>query len=190
MELIFSVVRTTQHQMTCWLVNNELEKMGKEEVAQFRDYSGNCLEGPSKTMKNVNTLFLVGFEVFTAVVMKSIIFWDMTQCSPSSFNRRFGEAYRLHLQGRRNKFSKNQQASKQICWVFLNLFLRPWRWRRYVPPKRRLKLDGLHGVYPRRWYSSLCVSAEVQTGNLLNTNQKSHFFSQQAQFNILKKYKY
>jgi hypothetical protein len=38
----------------------------------------------------------VGFEVFTAVVMKSIIFWDMTPCSL----------------------------------------------------KRRLKLDGLHGVIP------------------------------------------
>jgi hypothetical protein len=24
----------------------------------------------------------VGFEVFTAVVMKSIVFWDMTPCSP------------------------------------------------------------------------------------------------------------
>jgi hypothetical protein len=32
----------------------------------------------------------VGFEVFTTVVMKNIIFWDMTPCSPSSFNRRFG----------------------------------------------------------------------------------------------------
>jgi hypothetical protein len=25
-------------------------------------------------------------------------------------------------------------------------FFRPWRWRRYVPPKRRLTLNGLHGV--------------------------------------------
>jgi hypothetical protein len=25
--------------------------------------------------------------IFTAVVMKSIIFWDMTPCSPLSFNR-------------------------------------------------------------------------------------------------------
>jgi hypothetical protein len=25
-------------------------------------------------------------------------------------------------------------------------FLRPWRWRRYVPPKRRLHLNRLHGV--------------------------------------------
>jgi hypothetical protein len=41
----------------------------------------------------------VGFEVFTAVVMKSIIFWDMMPCSPLSFNRRFGGTYHLHLQG-------------------------------------------------------------------------------------------
>jgi hypothetical protein len=43
---------------------------------------------------------------------KSIIFWDMTLCSPLSVNRRFRGTYRLHLQGRRNKFSK-KQASKQ-----------------------------------------------------------------------------
>jgi hypothetical protein len=48
----------------------------------------------------------LGFEVFTAVVMKSIIFCDITQCSPLRVNRRFGETYRLHLQGRRNKFRK------------------------------------------------------------------------------------
>jgi hypothetical protein len=53
----------------------------------------------------------VGFEVFTAVVMKSIIFWDMTPCS-LSFNRRFGGTYRLHLQGQRYRFSK--PASMQV----------------------------------------------------------------------------
>jgi hypothetical protein len=35
----------------------------------------------------------VGFEVFTAVVLKSIIFWDMTPCSPLSLYRRFGGIY-------------------------------------------------------------------------------------------------
>jgi hypothetical protein len=60
------------------------------------------------------TIKFVEFEVFTAVVMKSIIFWDMTLCSPLSFNRRFGETYRLHLQGRRNKFSKKKTANKQV----------------------------------------------------------------------------
>jgi hypothetical protein len=54
----------------------------------------------------------LGFQVFTAVIVKSIIFWDMTACSSLSSNRRFGGIYRFHLQGRRNKFSKNQQASR------------------------------------------------------------------------------
>jgi hypothetical protein len=29
-----------------------------------------------------NNAIIVGFDVFTAVVLKSIIFWDMTPCSP------------------------------------------------------------------------------------------------------------
>jgi hypothetical protein len=77
----------------------------------------------------------VGFEVFTGVVMKSIIFWDMTPYSPLSFNRRFGGTYRLHLK---------QQAG------LLNLFLHPWRWRRYVPTERRLKLNGLHRLISQK----------------------------------------
>jgi hypothetical protein len=31
---------------------------------------------------SLNTRDFVGFEVFTAVVLKSIIFWDMMPCSP------------------------------------------------------------------------------------------------------------
>jgi hypothetical protein len=31
-------------------------------------------------------IYIVGFEVFTAVVMKSIIFWDVTPCSLLSCN--------------------------------------------------------------------------------------------------------
>jgi hypothetical protein len=54
-----------------------------------------------KSNKIRTCLFYVGFEVFTAVVMKSIVFWDMTPCSPLSVNRRFGGTYRLHLQGRK-----------------------------------------------------------------------------------------
>jgi hypothetical protein len=44
---------------------------------------------------------------------KSTIFWDMTLCSPLSFNRRFEGTYRLHLQGRRNKSSTLKM--KAIC---------------------------------------------------------------------------
>jgi hypothetical protein len=44
----------------------------------------------------------------------------------------------------------------------LNLFLRPWRWRRYVPPKRRLKLNVLQDVISQKMIpvslSVLCIS--------------------------------
>jgi hypothetical protein len=71
----------------------------------------------------------VGFEVFTAVVMKSIIFWDMTPCSLLSVNRRFGGTYRLHLQGRRNKFGK-KPASKQVASLSVDT---QWTTRRHIP---------------------------------------------------------
>jgi hypothetical protein len=66
----------------------------------------------------------VGFEVFTAVVMKSIVFWDMTPCSPLSCTRRFGGTYRLHLQDRRIS-SANQRASRWQARWFVELILRP-----------------------------------------------------------------
>jgi hypothetical protein len=44
-------------------------------------------------------LFLAGFEVLTAVVMKNTIFWDTTPCSLLSVNRRFGGSY-CHLLAR------------------------------------------------------------------------------------------
>jgi hypothetical protein len=50
-----------------------------------------------------NEVTYVGFEVLTAVVMKSTIFWDISPCGPLSVNRRFGGTYRLHLQGQ-NKY--------------------------------------------------------------------------------------
>jgi hypothetical protein len=67
--------------------------------------------------------------------MKSIIFWNMTPCSPLSFNRISEE----HI-------ASSKQNATCLLAGLLNLLFRPWRWRRYVPPKRRLKLNGLHGV--------------------------------------------
>jgi hypothetical protein len=53
------------------------------------------------------------------VVVKSIIFWDITPCSPLSVNRRFGGTYRLHLQGRRSS-ARNQQANRYQIRITLN----------------------------------------------------------------------
>jgi hypothetical protein len=53
--------------------------------------------------------------------MKSIIFWDMTS-GLLSCNRRFGGTYRLHLQGWRNNFSKNQLSTclrAGSCWNYV-----------------------------------------------------------------------
>jgi hypothetical protein len=37
----------------------------------------------------------VGFKILTAVVMKSIIFWDMTPCSPLKVNRHIAYILRV-----------------------------------------------------------------------------------------------
>jgi hypothetical protein len=92
--------------------------------------------------KHEEKCYWVGFEVLTVVVMKSTIFWDITPCSPLRFNRCFGGTYRLHLQGQRIRQTRSQHESK---WKAERI-LRPRRWRRYVPPKRQLTLNGLHGI--------------------------------------------
>jgi hypothetical protein len=88
------------------------------------------------------------------VVMKSINFWNMTPCSPLSFNRRFGGTYRLHLQGRRNRFSK------PASWTYFfgpedggDMFLRNVGWN---------STDCTES-YSRRWYSSKSPFLDLRT---------------------------
>jgi hypothetical protein len=45
---------------------------------------------------------------------------------------------------------ETQRTTRLACCFLLNLFLPPWRWRRCVPPKRRLKLNGLHGIISQK----------------------------------------
>jgi hypothetical protein len=40
------------------------------------------------------------------------------------------------------------------CWFLAWLILRPWRWRRHIPPKRQLTFSWPQGVYLGRWDSS------------------------------------
>jgi hypothetical protein len=78
-----------------------------------------------------------GFEVLTAVVMKSTISWDITPCSPLRVNRRFRGTYRLPWISACHLLSH---------WFLGWLILWPWRWRRYVPLKRRLTFNSLHSI--------------------------------------------
>jgi hypothetical protein len=91
------------------------------------------------------------FEVVTAVAMKSYVFCDIAPCSPLKVNRRFGGTFRFHLQGRRISWVRNQpesmwQAEPRSRWFLAQIIIRPWIWRRYLPPKRRLTFNGLHGI--------------------------------------------
>jgi hypothetical protein len=50
-------------------------------------------------------------------------------------------------------------ACSLVCWTIL----RPWRWRRYVPPKRRVQLNVLHGVISQKMI--LFITTAVKTSN-------------------------
>jgi hypothetical protein len=43
------------------------------------------------------------------------------------------------------------------------LIIRPWRWKQYVPPKRRLTLNGLHGVISQKMVRF--ITTAVRTSN-------------------------
>jgi hypothetical protein len=49
----------------------------------------------------INNNRFVGFEAFTAMTMKTAVFWGVASCRCGRLNRRFGVSYRLHLQGRK-----------------------------------------------------------------------------------------
>jgi uncharacterized membrane protein YjgN (DUF898 family) len=61
-------------------------------------------------------MFLLGFDVLTAAIMKSSIVWDITLC-----------------------------LLPALLWYLLWLIIRSWRWRQYIPRNRRLIFSWLHG---------------------------------------------
>jgi hypothetical protein len=57
----------------------------------------------------------VGCQVLAAVVTKTLIFWDITPCSPLKVNQLFGGTCRLHCKSRKISQARNQHeaGSKQ-----------------------------------------------------------------------------
>jgi hypothetical protein len=93
-------------------------------------------------------------------------------------SRSFGGTHRLHLQNRSNPRTMNQReqvALEALDWVIANTpswfivrgLLLPWRWRRYVFPKRRLT-KYLHGATSQKTVFFIVIA--VKTSNLTFTN--------------------
>jgi hypothetical protein len=120
----------------------------------------------------------VRFEVFTVVIMKNAVFWDVVLYG-SCKNRCFGGTYHLHHKG-----NKNCLACR---------FLSSWWWKRYIPPKRRFlqephcvtsqkttffKPIQIHLIIAHTYYSIyLIIISGKQT-----TNKNSMAFSPQANY--------
>jgi hypothetical protein len=62
----------------------------------------------------------------------------------------------LHAMQSKKPASNRQPAE-------LALLTRPWRWRRYIPPKRRLNFISLHGVISEK--TVIYVTTAVRTPN-------------------------
>jgi hypothetical protein len=105
---------------------------------------------------------------------KSTTFWDIMSCSPLRVNRSLGETYRLHLQGRKISQARNHRESRWAachllsCWLLAWFIFWPWRWRRYVTPKRRLTLNGLHDVISQK--TVVFITTAVRTSIPTHTN--------------------
>jgi hypothetical protein len=78
---------------------------------------------------------IVGSDVLTAFVTQRNNFGDMMLCCPFKLNLGFEGTYCVHLQSGITSRARNQPwkqvASRAVC---------------YVPPKRRLNVNELHGV--------------------------------------------
>jgi hypothetical protein len=72
---------------------------------------------------------------------QEVYLWDIRSCSPLKVNQRFGGICLLHFQ-----VANRALLAACLCWFLASLNLRLWRWRSYIPPKRRLIFTGLYGV--------------------------------------------
>jgi hypothetical protein len=112
----------------------------------------------------------VGFEVLTAVVLNSIICWDITPCSPSKGNRRLGGT-ELWLQPAFTLVSCPAYSStlkvEAICSSETSVEYQRVTWR-YIPRDSTLSLSHLRPFFTDRLKASRIEQFDVLTLMCIN----------------------
>jgi hypothetical protein len=103
--------------------------------------------------RSENLIQDVGFEVLTAVVMKSSVFWDIMPCSPLKLYRRFGGTCRLHLQRRRICQARSQRVAIRTNFLLSLLFDFEDGGDMFLRNVGTISTEYT-ALYPRRWFSS------------------------------------
>jgi hypothetical protein len=94
-----------------------------------------------------------GFKLRVRFLLKTSAYWNITLYSPVKVNRRFRSTQPFHLHGRRVSNAKKSASDRHQagpCLLPTLLTFLPWRWRRYVPPKRLLILTGPHDAISQK----------------------------------------
>ena len=114
------------HYYECFVCKDlEVESHGQ---LQSHIYSACCYSSRCVTYTNRQIIYVkpnTWFQASAAMLLRSALFWDITQRRVIILYRRFGTTYRSHLKGSRSpKWKENKEPS------FLLRLLDPWRWDR------------------------------------------------------------
>jgi hypothetical protein len=98
----------------------------------------------------------VGFDVLTAVVKKSPVFWNITPCRSLKVNRRFGGTCRLHVQGKTISKARNQHEALLTCFMLVSClaYCSTLKMEATCSSKMSVACNGLHGVRTLRYDSN------------------------------------
>jgi hypothetical protein len=93
-----------------------------------------------------------------------LLFWVSALCKLAGRCGRFGETYCLHLQGWSGDAGKaSPPPTLYKSLHFPASSLQPWRWKKYVSPKRLHLPTILHGAETQK--SSIIILTAVKTSN-------------------------
>jgi hypothetical protein len=71
-----------------------------------------------------------------------------------------------------------------LRWFIAQLIFLPWKWRRYIPPKRRLTLNGLHGVISQKMVHATCFHAGLLLSLIFQPSRWRRYVPSKRRFTL------